>query len=115
MTWITRHLTVVALACAASPLATAQPREIRIAHVYSKPDPGRSLLATACADDKADLAVGPTSSGAALAMLPVAAEHRKILLAEPAVADSITGAMPDLYLMREIKPQDMDLPVRNRR
>lgn len=39
-----------------------------------KPDLGKSLLAAAYADDKADLAVGPTSSGVALAMLPVAEE-----------------------------------------
>ena len=45
-----------------------------------KPDLGRSLLATAYADDKADLAVGTTGSGVALAMLPVAEEYRKILL-----------------------------------
>src|SRR5512135_1416932 len=32
-----------------------------------KPDLGKSLLAAAYADDKADLAVGPTSSGVALA------------------------------------------------
>src|SRR5688500_2178653 len=56
-----------------------------------KPDLGKSLLAAAYADDKAALAVGPTSSGVALAMLPVAEEYKKILLVEPAVADSITG------------------------
>ncbi|MEP7282485.1 MAG: ABC transporter substrate-binding protein, partial [Rubrivivax sp.] len=37
-----------------------------------KPDVGKSLLAAAYSDDKADIAVGPTSSGVALAMLPVA-------------------------------------------
>ncbi|MCB2042920.1 MAG: ABC transporter substrate-binding protein, partial [Rhodoferax sp.] len=37
-----------------------------------KPDLGKSLLAAAYSDDKADIAVGPTSSGVALAMLPVA-------------------------------------------
>ena len=56
-----------------------------------KPDLGKSLLATAYSDDKVDLAVGPTSSGVALAMLPVAEEYKKILLVEPAVADAITG------------------------
>ena len=56
-----------------------------------KPDVGKSLLAAAYADDKVDLAVGTTSSGVALAMLPVAEEYKKILLVEPAVADSITG------------------------
>ena len=56
-----------------------------------KPDLGKSLLATAYSDDKADIAVGPTSSGVALALLPVAEEYKKILMVEPAVADSITG------------------------
>ena len=37
-----------------------------------KPDVGKSLLAAAYGDDKADIAVGPSSSGVALALLPVA-------------------------------------------
>ena len=56
-----------------------------------KPDVGKTLLAAAYGDDKADIAVGPTSSGVALAMLPVAEEYKKVLLVEPAVADAITG------------------------
>ena len=56
-----------------------------------KPDVGKALLAAAYADDKVDIAVGPTASPVALAMLPVAEEYKKILLVEPAVADSITG------------------------
>ena len=43
----------------------------------SKPDMARTLLAEAYGDDRVDLAVGTTSSGAALAMLPVAAEYKK--------------------------------------
>ena len=50
-----------------------------------KPDVGKSLLAAAYGDDKADIAVGPSSSGVALALLPVAEEYKKILLVEPAV------------------------------
>jgi branched-chain amino acid transport system substrate-binding protein len=57
----------------------------------TKPDVGKAQLAAAFGDDKVDLAVGPTSSGVALAMLPVAEEYKKILLVEPAVADAITG------------------------
>src|SRR3989344_4659482 len=53
-----------------------------------KPDLGKSLLATAYSDDKADIAVGPTASGVALAMLPAAEEYKKILLVETPVADS---------------------------
>jgi branched-chain amino acid transport system substrate-binding protein len=40
-----------------------------------KPDVGKAHLAAAYGDDKVDLAVGPTSSGVALAMLPVAEEY----------------------------------------
>ncbi|MGQ0546346.1 MAG: ABC transporter substrate-binding protein, partial [Betaproteobacteria bacterium] len=39
-----------------------------------KPDIGKAQLAAAFGDDKADIAVGPVSSGVALAMLPVAEE-----------------------------------------
>jgi ABC-type branched-subunit amino acid transport system substrate-binding protein len=56
-----------------------------------KPDRGKSLLEECYGDDKADLAVGTTGSPVALAMLPVAEEHKKLLIVEPAVADSITG------------------------
>lgn len=56
-----------------------------------KPDIAKAQLAAAYSDDNADLAIGPTSSNNALAMLSVAEEYRKILLVEPAVADLITG------------------------
>jgi branched-chain amino acid transport system substrate-binding protein len=65
-----------------------------------KPDLGKSLLAAAYGDDKADIAVGPTASPVALAMLPVAEEYRKVLLVEPAVADSITGDKWNKYIFR---------------
>ncbi len=73
-----------------------------------KPDLGKSLLATAYADHKADLAVGPTSSGVALAMLPVAEEYKKILLVEPAVADSITGEKWNKYIFRTGRNSSQD-------
>ncbi|MCY7320163.1 MAG: substrate-binding domain-containing protein [Ramlibacter sp.] len=73
-----------------------------------KPDLGKSLLATAYADDKVDLAIGPTSSGVALAMLPVAEEYRKILIVEPAVADSITGERWNKYIFRTGRNSSQD-------
>jgi branched-chain amino acid transport system substrate-binding protein len=146
-------LAATGLVCAlASPLAFAQSKEIRIAHVHSvtgpleaygkqtttgfmmgldyatggtmmvagkklvviekddqgKPDLGKSLLAAAYSDDKADIAVGPTSSGVALAMLPVAEEYKKILLVEPAVADSITGDKWNKYIFRTGRNSSQD-------
>jgi len=73
-----------------------------------KPDLGKSLLAAAYADDKAAIAVGPTSSGVALAMLPVAEEYKKILLVEPAVADSITGDKWNKYIFRTGRNSSQD-------
>jgi len=73
-----------------------------------KPDVGKSLLATAYGDDKADIAVGPSSSGVALALLPVAEEYKKILLVEPAVADSITGEKWNKYIFRTGRNSSQD-------
>ena len=65
-----------------------------------KPDRGKTLLEECYADDKVDIAVGTTGSPVALAMLPVAEEHKKVLIVEPAVADSITGAKWNRYIFR---------------
>jgi len=73
-----------------------------------KPDVGKSLLAAAYADDKVDIAVGPTASPVALAMLPVAEEYKKILLVEPAVADSITGDKWNKYIFRTGRNSSQD-------
>jgi len=73
-----------------------------------KPDVGKSLLATAYGDDKADIAVGPSSSGVALALLPVAEEYKKILLVEPAVADAITGDKWNRYVFRTGRNSSQD-------
>ncbi|MBI5277277.1 MAG: substrate-binding domain-containing protein [Burkholderiales bacterium] len=73
-----------------------------------KPDVGKSLLAAAYADDKVDIAVGPTASPVALAMLPVAEEYKKVLLVEPAVADSITGDKWNRYIFRTGRNSSQD-------
>jgi branched-chain amino acid transport system substrate-binding protein len=153
---IPRRLCLAVLSAAAvlafAPAASAQSKEIRIAHVYSrtgpleayakqtqtglmmgleyatggtmtvagkkivviekddqgKPDIGKSLLAAAYGDDKVDLAIGPTASNVALAMLPVAEEYKKILLVEPAVADSITGDKWNKYIFRTGRNSSQD-------
>jgi branched-chain amino acid transport system substrate-binding protein len=73
-----------------------------------KPDVGKSQLAAAFGDDKADIAIGPTSSASALAMLPVAEEYKKVLLVEPAVADSITGDKWNRYIFRTARNSTQD-------
>ena len=74
----------------------------------TKPDVGRNLLNEAYNDDGADIAVGGTSSAVALAMLPVAADNKKILVVEPAVADSITGAKWNRYIFRTSRNSTQD-------
>jgi branched-chain amino acid transport system substrate-binding protein len=74
----------------------------------NKPDIGRAVLAEAYGDDGAALAVGPVNSGVALAMLPVAQEYKKVLLVEPAVADSITGANWNRYVFRTGRNSSQD-------
>ncbi|MFC5480925.1 substrate-binding domain-containing protein [Massilia suwonensis] len=74
----------------------------------SKPDLGRTLLAEAYGDDKVAIAVGTTSSGSAIAMLPVAKEYKKVLIVEPAVADAITGDKWNKYIFRTARSSMQD-------
>ena len=65
-----------------------------------KPDLSKAMLTEAFGDDKADIAIGTSWSGGALSMVPVAEEYKKILMVEPAIADSLTGASWNRYLFR---------------
>ncbi len=73
-----------------------------------KPDLSKAALAEAYQDDKADIAIGTTSSAAALADLPVAEENKKILIVEPAVADQITGDKWNKYIFRTARNSSQD-------
>ena len=68
----------------------------------------KMLLTKLYSDDKVDLVVGPTSSGVALAVLPVAQQFKKILIVEPAVADSITGKNWNRYVFRTGRNSSQD-------
>ncbi|MGE0502691.1 MAG: substrate-binding domain-containing protein [Rhizobiaceae bacterium] len=74
-----------------------------------KPDIARALLAEAYEDEATVLAVGDTSSGVALAMLPVAAEYEKILVVEPAVADGLTGKDSNRFVFKTSRNSSMDM------
>jgi len=68
----------------------------------------KMLLTKLYSDDKVDLVIGPTSSGVALAILPVAQQFKKILIVEPAVADSITGKNWNRYVFRTGRNSSQD-------
>jgi branched-chain amino acid transport system substrate-binding protein len=74
--------------------------ELLIEDDQLKPDVAKQKATKLYADDKVDLVVGTTSSAAALAILPVAQEFKKVLVVEPAVADSITGEHWNRYIFR---------------
>jgi branched-chain amino acid transport system substrate-binding protein len=74
----------------------------------SKPDLAKTALTEAYEDDGVDIAIGTSSSAAAIAMLPVAEEHKKILIVEPAVADRITGDKWNRYIFRTGRNSSQD-------
>ena len=82
--------------------------EIIVEDTQLKAARAKMLLTKLYSDDKVDLAIGPTSSGVALAVLPVAEEFKKILVVEPAVADSITGANWNRYIFRTGRNSSQD-------
>lgn len=85
-----------------------RPVEIIVKDSQIKPAVGKQLLTEAYKDDKVDLAVGPTSSAVAMAMLPVAAEFKKILVVEPAVSDTITGKDSNRYVFKTSRNSSHD-------
>lgn len=59
-------------------------------------------------DDDVDFLVGSSSSGDTLAVLPLAEEYQKIMVVEPAVADSITGEEFNPYIFRTARNSSQD-------
>jgi branched-chain amino acid transport system substrate-binding protein len=74
--------------------------EVIVKDDQMKPELSKAMLTEALSDDKADIAIGTSWSGGALAMVPVAEEYKKILMLEPAIADTLTGANWNRYLFR---------------
>lgn len=85
-----------------------RPIKVIIKDTQFKPDVGKQMLTEAFKDDKADIAVGGVFSAVAMAMLPVAKEFKKILVVEPAVADSITGEAWNRYIFRTGRNSSQD-------
>lgn len=59
-------------------------------------------------EDEVDFLVGSSSSGDTLAVLPLAEEYEKIMVVEPAVADSITGSEFNPYIFRTARNSSQD-------
>ncbi|WP_204115507.1 substrate-binding domain-containing protein [Shimia biformata] len=83
--------------------------ELILKDTQFKPDVARAVLAEAYGDDDVLLAVGGTSSGVTKGLLPIAEEYEKILLVEPAVADSLTGPDSNRYVFKTSRNSSMDM------
>ncbi len=99
----------VEYATGGSNMVLDRPIEIITKDTQFKPDVARAVLAEAYGEDEVVLAVGGTSSGVTMAMLPVAAEYERILLVEPAVADSLTGPDASKYIFKTSRNSSMDM------
>lgn len=90
-------------------MVKGRPIEIIKKDTQFKPDVARAVLAEAYGDDEVLLAVGATSSGVTKGLLPIAEEYEKILLIEPAVADSLTGPESNRYVFKTSRNSSMDM------
>ncbi|MFS0674467.1 ABC transporter substrate-binding protein [Ornithinibacillus sp. 179-J 7C1 HS] len=59
-------------------------------------------------DEKVDILMGSSSSGDTLAVTPLAEEYEKIMVVEPAAADSITGSEYNDYIFRTARNSSQD-------
>ena len=90
-------------------MVKGHPIEIIYKDTQFKPDVARAVLAEAYGDDEVLIAVGATSSGVTKGLLPIAEEYERILLVEPAVADSLTGPESNRYVFKTSRNSSMDM------
>jgi len=85
-------------------------RKIEIVYedTETKPEVAVQKATKLLEDDQVDFLVGSSSSGDTLAVLPLAEEYEKIMVVEPAVADSITGSEFNEYIFRTGRNSSQD-------
>lgn len=85
-------------------------REIKfvVEDTETKPEVAVQKATKLLEEDKVDFLVGSSSSGDTLAVLPLAEEYEKIMVVEPAVADSITGSEFNKYIFRTARNSSQD-------
>jgi branched-chain amino acid transport system substrate-binding protein len=82
--------------------------EFIVEDTETKPDVAVKKATKLLEEDKVDFLVGSSSSGDTLAVLPLAEEYEKIMVVEPAVADSITGENWNKYIFRTGRNSSQD-------
>lgn len=82
--------------------------EFVVEDTETKPDVAVQKATKLLETNKVDFLVGSSSSGDTLAVLPLAEEYKKIMVVEPAVADSITGKNWNKYIFRTGRNSSQD-------
>ena len=82
--------------------------EFIVEDTETKPDIAVKQATKLLEEDEVDFLVGSSSSGDTLAVLPLAEEYEKIMVVEPAVADSITGENWNRYIFRTGRNSSQD-------
>ncbi|MET3696322.1 amino acid/amide ABC transporter substrate-binding protein (HAAT family) [Bacillus oleivorans] len=82
--------------------------EIIIEDTETKPEVAVQKATKLLEEDGVDFLVGSSSSGDTLAVIGLAEEYEKIMIVEPAVADSITGSEFNPYIFRTARNSSQD-------
>lgn len=82
--------------------------EVYIEDSETNPEKGVEKATKLLEETKVDVLVGSASSGVALAILPLAEEYERVMVVEPAVADSITGSEWNRYIFRTGRNSSQD-------
>ena len=82
--------------------------EVVFEDTETKPEVAVQKATKLLEEDEVDFLVGSSSSGDTLAVLPLAEEYEKIMIVEPAVADSITGSEYNPYIFRTGRNSSQD-------
>ena len=82
--------------------------EVVFEDTETKPEVAVQKATKLLEDDEVDFLVGSSDSGDTLAVVPLAEEYEKIMVVEPAVADSITGSEYNPYLFRTGRNSSQD-------
>jgi branched-chain amino acid transport system substrate-binding protein len=82
--------------------------EFFVEDTETKPEVAVQKATKLLEEDKVDFLVGSSSSADTLAVLPLAEEYQKIMIVEPAAADSITGSEFNKYIFRSARNSSQD-------
>ena len=82
--------------------------EFIVEDTETKPEVAVQKATKLLEEDKVDFLVGSSSSADTLAVLPLAEEYQKVMVVEPAVADSITGSEFNKYIFHSARNSSQD-------